>query len=76
MLKKKAGKNLDDIYRTGLPDRESLVDTIVVLRQQINHFEEDNRILKVNNARLKKQLMIAQAEQGNDGIRSDWLKQQ
>ena len=32
MLKKKQSSVLDDIYKTGLPDREQLVDTIVALR--------------------------------------------
>lgn len=31
-LKRKQKSVLDDIYRTGLPDRENLVDTIVALR--------------------------------------------
>ena len=75
-LRKKAGRNLDDIYKAGLPDREALVDTIVTLRQEKNIHEEEIRLLKVNNAKLKRDLYIARAEQGNDGIRSDWLKQQ
>jgi len=50
---------LDDIYKTNLPDREALVDTIVTLRQDKNHNEEEIRLLKVNNARLKKQLYSA-----------------
>jgi len=45
---------LDEIYRTGLPDREQLVDTIVALRQDKNAYEEENRLLKVSCARLKK----------------------
>ena len=32
MAKKKQSSILDNIHRTGLPDREQLVDTIVALR--------------------------------------------
>lgn len=76
VVKKKSEKVLSDIYRTGLPDREALVDTIVTLRQEKNFNEEDIRLLKVNNARLKKQLYIAHEHQGEGGTRADWLKQQ
>ena len=74
--KKKQEKVLSDIFRSGLPDREALVDTIVTLRQEKNHFEEEIRLLKVNNARLKKQLYIAQENQIEGSSRADWLKQQ
>ena len=56
MLKKRKQKVVDDIHATSLPDREQLVDTIVLLRQQKNLNEEENRMLKVACARLKKQL--------------------
>ena len=60
MLKKKhQSKVLGDIYRTGLPDREQLVDTIVVLRQEKNMFEEEIRLLKVTCAKLKRQILMA-----------------
>ena len=64
IIKKKSEKVLSDIFRTGLPDREALVDTIVTLRQEKNLHEEEMRLLKVGNARLKKQLYVAQEHQG------------
>ena len=54
MIKKKQQNVLDNIYKTGLPDREQLVDTIVALRVDKNAYEEENRLLKVNCAKLKK----------------------
>lgn len=78
-LKKKQMQILDNIHRTGLPDREQLVDTIVALRVEKNHSDEENRLLKTSCARLKKQLAIAleQASRGEEGgARSDWIKQQ
>lgn len=54
MIKKKQQNVLDNIYKTGLPDREQLVDTIVALRVDKNAYEEENRLLKVSCAKLKK----------------------
>ena len=59
MLKKKQQKVLSDIHKTGLPDREELVDTIVNLRLEKNLHEEEIRLMKVTCARLKKQLYLA-----------------
>ena len=77
-VKRKQQSVLDDIHRTGLPDREQLVDTIIALRQEKNLNEEEIRLLKVAYARIKKQLLQAleQATGAEGGIRSDWIKNQ
>lgn len=64
------------MFRTGLPDREQLVDTIVALRQDKNGQEEQIRLLKVSCARLKKQLHQAQekAALADGGGRAEWIK--
>ena len=69
---------LSDVFRTGLPDREQLVDTIVALRQDKNGQEEQIRLLKVSCARLKKQLHQAQekAALADGGGRAEWIKNQ
>jgi len=45
---------LDKIWKTGLPDREEMLETIMTLRQEKNIHEEQIRLLKTNTARLKK----------------------
>ena len=54
--KKKQHQNLSEVFRSGMPDREELVDTIVALRTEKNYHDEEMRLLKVSCARLKKQL--------------------
>ena len=64
ILKRKRQTILSEITRTGLPDREQLIDTIVALRVEKNHHEEETRMLKVSCARLKKQLVQALEQTG------------
>ena len=45
--------NLADIYRANLPDKESLFNDILMLRQVRNVHEEQIRLLKTTVARLK-----------------------
>ena len=42
-----------------MPDKETLYETIVNLRQQKNVYEEQLMLYKVSNARYKKLLVIA-----------------
>ena len=50
--KKKRQNTLDEIYKSGMPDREEMLDTIISLRQTKNTQEDQIRILKVTCARL------------------------
>ena len=71
--KKKRQNTVDEIYKTGMPDREEMVDTIINLRQAKNCYEDQIRILKVTCARLQKSLYIAQEQLEKDN-RADWIK--
>ena len=58
-IKGQKSKIIDDLQSVTLPDRETLLDTIVNLRQQKNVYEEQLQLFKVSNARYKKLLILA-----------------